>query len=139
MSHFARVENNIVTHVIVAEQDFINTLSTIPDLSGTWIQTSYNTYGGIHYAPNVYPPSADGGIPLRKNYATIGGTYDPNIDAFIPIKPSNMYSWVLNLTSCLWEPPVERPNDGYDYTWVESLTSWVPQELPSSRFKDLSS
>jgi hypothetical protein len=106
MSHFAKVENNIVTEVIVAEQDFINTLD------GVWIQTSYNTYGGEH--PN--------GTPLRKNFAGLGFTYDEALDAFIPPKPFN--SWVLNNVSCLWQAPVTKPNDGKEYYWDESTVSW---------------
>jgi len=81
MSHFAKIENGFVTAVIVAEQDFINTL---PD-SANWVQTSYNTHGGVH---------TNGGTPLRKNYAGIGYTYDRQRDAFIPPKP--FASWVLN-------------------------------------------
>jgi len=75
MAHFARVTaQGIVEQVIVAEQDFIDTL---PDAS-SWVQTSYNTHGGVH---------TNGGTPLRKNYAGIGYTYDPARDAFIPPKP----------------------------------------------------
>jgi hypothetical protein len=89
MSHFARVENGVVTAVIVAEQDFIDTL---PDPS-SWVQTSYNTHGGQH--PN--------GTPLRKNYAGIGYTYDAVRDAFIPPKPDP--TWILDEATCLWGPP----------------------------------
>jgi hypothetical protein len=90
MSHFARVTaQGIVEQVIVAEQDFIDTLSD----KTSWIQTSYNTRGGVHTL---------GGTPLRKNYAGIGYTYDRVRDAFIPPKPEG--DWVLNEETCLWEP-----------------------------------
>ena len=109
MSHFAKVENGIVTAVIVATPSFINLL---PDFD-SWIQTSYNTYSGLHNY---------GGTPLRKNYAGVGYTYDSTKDAFIPPKQFN--SWVLNEETCLWEPPVEYPIDGKMYRWNEEITNW---------------
>ena len=109
MSHFAKVENGIVTQVIVAEQDVIDS-----GLFGTgWVQTSYNTHGGQH-------PE---GRPLRKNYAGIGFTYDAGRDAFIPPKP--FASWVLNEDTCLWDAPVAKPDDGKLYQWSEEQTNWV--------------
>ena len=119
MSHFAKVKNNLVETVIVAEQDFIDSL---PSESGvTWVQTSYNTRGGIHYAPNSN--TADGGVALRKNYAGIGDTYDSVRDAFY--EPQPYPSWSLNETSCIWEPPVAHPNDGKSYVWDETSRQWV--------------
>jgi len=113
MSHFARVNaQGIVEQVIVAEQDFIDTL---PDAS-SWVQTSYNTRGGEH-------PE---GRPLRKNYAGIGFTYDAGRDAFIPPKPYS--KWVLNETTCLWDAPTQYPNDGKTYTWDDDAGNWV--EVP---------
>lgn len=110
MSHFARVNaQGIVEQVIVAEQDFIDTL---PDKT-SWVQTSYNTHAGQH-------PE---GRPLRKNYAGIGYTYDPQRDAFIPPQP--FPSWVLNEDTCLWDSPVPYPNDGALYRWDELTQSWV--------------
>ena len=114
MSHFAQIDdNNIVTQVIVVEQDVINTgLFGDP---AKWIQTSYNTHGGVH---------ALGGTPLRKNYAGIGYTYDAQRDAFIPPKP--YASWVLDESSCLWQAPVAMPVDeNKRYTWDEATTSWT--------------
>ena len=109
MSHFAKVENGIVTQVIVAEQDVIDS-----GLFGDgWIQTSYNTAGGQH-------PE---GRPLRKNYAGIGYTYDSTRDAFIPPKP--FASWTLNEETCLWSAPTPCPDDGKPYTWNEETTSWI--------------
>ena len=109
MSHFAKVENGIVTQVIVAEQDVIDS-----GLFGTgWVQTSYNTHGGQH-------PE---GRPLRKNYAGVGFTYDATRNAFIP--PKLFASWVLNENTCLWDAPIPCPDDGKEYIWDEPTTSWV--------------
>jgi len=127
MSHFAKVENGIVTQVIVAEQDFVDTQE------GTWVQTSYNTYGGVHYSPETMEP--DGGVALRKNYAGIGHTYDSNRDAFY--EPQPFPSWTLNETSCLWKTPIPMPEDGNMYMWDEdayqadNTTGWVIYETPS--------
>ena len=112
MGHFAKVNNGIVEQVIVAEPEFFNTfVDTSP---GQWIQTSYNTHGGIH---------ANGGTPLRKNFAGIGFTYDAQRDAFIPPKP--YASWTLNESTCQWDCPIPYPNDDKRYTWDEATTSWV--------------
>jgi len=120
MAHFAKVVSGTVTQVIVAEPEFFETfVDTSP---GEWIQTSYNTRGGVHYQANSNEPSDDQSKALRKNYAGIGYTYDAQRDAFIPPKPFN--SWVLNETSCLWEAPTPYPDDGERYTWNETTTSW---------------
>jgi hypothetical protein len=119
MAHYAKVVDNIVTRVIVAEAEFFDTF--IDDSPGEWIQTSYNTYGGQHYDPDTN--QVDDGVPLRKNYASVGFTYDSARDAFIPPKPFE--SWTLNDTSCLWEAPVEYPDDGNAYIWNESITNWT--------------
>ena len=112
MSHFAKVENGIVTQVIVVEQEVIDTgLFGDPSL---WIQTSYNTRGGVHI---------NGGTPLRKNYAGIGYTYDATRDAFIP--PKFFQSWVLNEDTCNWQPPIAKPEDGKDYDGHEEVANWV--------------
>lgn len=112
MAHFAQVENGIVTQVIVAEQDVIDS-----ELFGTgWVQTSYNTHGGQH-------PE---GRPLRKNYAGPGYTYDQQRDAFIPPKP--FASWLLNENTCLWVAPTPMPVDGKNYSWDEPSLSWVFSE-----------
>jgi hypothetical protein len=97
MAHFARVNvTGKVDRVIVAERDFIDTL---PD-SGMWVQTSYNTRGGVHYDPATGQPSADQTKALRKNYAGIGYSYDAARDAFIPPKPHA--DAVLDEETCLW-------------------------------------
>lgn len=120
MGHFAKVSNGIVTRVIVAEADFFNNF--VDDSPGQWIQTSYNTRGGVHYAPNTNEPSADQSKALRKNYAGIGYTYDATKDAFIPPQPFN--SWTLNEDTCLWDSPVPYPADGKLYKWNEELVNW---------------
>jgi len=131
MSHFAEISGSTVIRVIVAEQGFIN--SGAVGNSSNWVQTSYNTYGGVHYgldATGSYV--ADGGTQLRKNYAGTGYTYDRSKDAFISPQPQNFVSsslmfsedddplpsyirnyftqnpsgsipYILNEDSCLWE------------------------------------
>jgi hypothetical protein len=111
MAHFAKVVDDIVTQVIVAEPEFFDTF--VDETPGEWIQTSYNTIGGQH---------VKGGTPLRKNYASIGGTYDSTRDAFISPKPYP--SWVLNEDSCLWESPVAYPDNGERYEWNEENQTW---------------
>ena len=117
--HFAEIdENNIVKRVIVAEQDFIDS-GAVGD-SSNWIQTSYNTRGGVHYTPNSDEP--DGGIALRKNYAGVGYTYDSDKDAFY--QPQPYPSWLLNEDSCQWKSPIPHPDDGSNYNWNEENQSW---------------
>lgn len=118
MSHFAKVVNGAVTQVIVAEPEFFENF--VDSSPGEWIQTSYNTRGGVHYSPDTNEP--DGGVALRKNYAGIGYTYDKNRDAFIPPKPYP--SWTLNEETCLWDSPVPHPNDGQIYNWNEETQTW---------------
>ena len=121
MSHFAKVENGIVTQVIVAEQDFIDTGA----VGHGWIQTSYNTLGNQH-------PE---GRPLRGNYAGIGYTYDEANDVFIAPKPFD--NWVLDTATWLWNPPIAMPVDEYFYTWNQETTAWdrgdlrpIPEPIP---------
>lgn len=114
MSHFAKINSeNIVEEVIVIEQEILDTGHWGDPKN--WIQTSYNTKGGVHLL---------GGTPLRKNYAGIGYTYDKIRDAFIP--PKQFESWVLNEETCLWEAPTPKPiQEGKDFVWDEQTTSWV--------------
>ena len=121
MAHFAKVNNGIVEQVIVAEPEFFETF--VDSSPGQWIQTSYNTRGGVHYNPDTNEPSADQSKALRKNYAGIGYSYDATRDAFIPPKP--YASWVLDEQTCLWNAPVPYPTDGKRYQWDEATTSWV--------------
>ena len=117
MAHFAKVVDGTVEQVIVAEPEFFETF--VDSSPGQWIQTSYNTRGGVHYGQDGNP---DGGTALRKNYAGIGFTYDAGRDAFIPPQP--WASWTLNDDTCLWESPVAYPDDGQRYEWNEDITSW---------------
>jgi hypothetical protein len=109
MAHFAEIIDGVVQRVIVAEQDFIDS----GVLSGTWVQTSYNTHAGQH-------PE---GRPLRKNYAGAGCVYDSVRDAFYAPQPYP--SWVLDEDTCLWQAPVAYPADNGQYSWNEESLSWV--------------
>ena len=111
MAHFAKVLDENVISIIVAEQATIDSL--VDSTPGHWIQTSYNTYGGAH---------SGGGTPLRKNFAGIGFGYDSSKDAFIPPKP--WASWTLDNSTCLWTPPVAHPDDGDVYAWNETDQAW---------------
>ena len=113
MAHFAKVVDGLVVQVIVAEQDFIDTLGA------DWIQTSYNTRGGIHYGQDGEP---DGGTALRKNFAGVGYNYDATDDFFY--SQQFFTSWILDRTTGVWEAPVSYPADGV-HTWDEDTTSWV--------------
>ena len=111
MSHFAKVCDGKVVNVIVAEQEFFDTfVDTSP---GTWIQTSYNTYGNKH---------TQGGTPLRGNYAGVGYIYDAVNDVFYAQQPYP--SWILN-ADYLWEAPIAYPLDDKVYAWNESIVNWV--------------
>ena len=118
MSHFAKIVDGKVTQVIVAEPEFFDTF--VDSSPGTWLQTSYNTRGNVHYGADGQP---DGGVALRGNYAGIGYTYDQANDVFI--YPQPYLSWILNETNWTWEAPVAYPKDGKDYVWDEDTKSWV--------------
>jgi hypothetical protein len=125
MSHFAKLdESNIVTFVTVGRQEDDGKEQELFERTGdVYKQTSYNTYGGVHYDPETGLPSPNQSKALRKNYAGIGMLYDEERDAFIPPQPYN--SWVLNEDTCLWDAPVPYPTDGPIYTWDEETTSWI--------------
>ncbi len=120
MGHFAKVVDGKVTQVIVAEPEFFQTF--VDSSPGAWLQTSYNTRGGVHYQPDSNTPSTDQSKALRKNYAGVGYSYDAVKDAFIPPQP--YASWVLDDATCLWNAPVAMPTDGKPYSWDEATTSW---------------
>lgn len=130
MAHYAKVLNGLVTQIIVAEPEFFETF--VDSSPGEWIQTSYNTRGGVHYNPETGEPSADQSKALRKNYAGIGFTYDKQKDAFIPPKP--YASWVLDDETGLWNAPVAKPANDPDnfiiYRWDEPTVSWAQVEIP---------
>jgi len=134
MAHFAKVVNGKVVDVIVAEPDFFITFrDTSP---GKWIQTSYNTHKNIHYGPDGQP---DGGVPVRGNYASIGGIYDEANDVFYNEKPFD--SWTLNTTTWDWEAPIPNPSPTRQhpwdplYRWDEATQSWV--DALTEYYKDL--
>jgi len=126
MAHFAKIGlNNKVIEVLSVhnnelkdsngvEQE-VNGINFLTNLTGwsIWVQSSYNTYAGVHLK---------GGTPLRKNNAGIGYTYDEDRNAFIPKKP--YASWTLDETTCQWEAPVAYPTDGKNHIWNETTTSW---------------
>jgi hypothetical protein len=124
MAHFAKIENGVVTQVIVVdnkdcsdangvEKEYIGAAFCEKLFGGEWKQTSYN--GNI-----------------RKNYAGIGFTYNADIDAFVPPKP--YASWVLDNETAQWNAPVAMPEDAGTgeppkrYSWDEATTSWVVLE-----------
>tara|TARA_B100000795_G_C22731524_1_gene411575 strand:+ start:846 stop:1235 length:390 start_codon:yes stop_codon:yes gene_type:complete len=126
MALFAKLDlNNIVTEVIsvhnnelldsdgVEQESLGITFLTNMTGSNSWKQTSYNTFGGDHTL---------GGTPFRKNYAGIGYVYDESKNAFYT--PTPYASWVLNDNTCLWEAPVDKPDDDEEYEWNEDTTSW---------------
>tara|TARA_R100000353_G_C6440573_1_gene178441 strand:- start:247 stop:621 length:375 start_codon:yes stop_codon:yes gene_type:complete len=122
MAHYAKVQSGIVKKVIVAEQEFID--SYIDNEPGEWVQTSYNTHGGVHYEPNsnFSIPSSDQSKALRKNYAGVNFHYNKVKDAFY--EPQPYPSWTLNETTFLWEPPTAYPDDDKQYNWDETTKSW---------------
>lgn len=113
MSHFAKIENGIVTQVIVAEQNVID----LGHFGHGWVQTSYNTIG------NKHPENR----PLRGNYAGIGYTYDAKSDVFYAPQPYP--SWVLNNSTWTWEAPTLMPVDGQRYNWDEPTLSWIKTDI----------
>lgn len=120
MAHYAFLdENNIVTNVIVGrdEDEVVDGISDWETYYGEFIgrvckRTSYNTTGGVN----------EKGTAFRKNYAVIGGIYDPIRDAFIHPKPYG--SWILNEETCLWEAPTAKPTEGGPWTWIEEDLNW---------------
>ena len=121
MAHFAKLgKGNKVIQVDVlnnnvasTEQDGIDFLNNFYKTNDVWVQTSYNTIGGVH---------SSGGTPFRKNYAGVGYLYDQARDAFIAPKPFN--SWILNETTCQWEAPVALPDTENRYNWNETNQNW---------------
>ena len=108
MSHYAEIKNGIVTRVIVADDaDWCE-----QNLGGEWVQTSYNTRGGVHTL---------GGTPLHKNYAGIGYTFDGTGFA----APQPFASWTLDAQTYLWQAPTAKPEDGKAYSWDEPSLAWV--------------
>jgi hypothetical protein len=122
MAHWAEIDlNNIVTRVLVVDNSIVDGnkfLSEEFGLGGTWVQTSYNTRGGIHYDANGQP---DGGTQIGYNYAGVGYSWDGVGFA----APQPYPSWKLNADSYLWEAPTPMPTDGKLYSWDEATKSWT--------------
>lgn len=126
MGYWAQVnESGVVVQTVITpnddEQDSISWLGAM--FGGRWLQTSFNTYGGVHTDPVTHEQTTDPLKAFRKNYAGPGYTYDEERDAFIP--PKRFASWVLDEQTCTWVPPVEKPNDGNAYRWDEASVSWA--------------
>lgn len=122
MAHYAFLDgNNIVTEVIVGvdETELIDGLD--PE---TW-------YG--NFRNQVCKRTSYNG-KIRKNYAGIGFTYDPERDAFISPKPFE--SWVLDETTCQWEAPTPYPDDGFTYTWSEQTLNWELADFANEELND---
>jgi hypothetical protein len=120
MAHFAKVENGVVTQVVVAEEAFIAT-GALGD-PASWFQTSYNTRGNLHYNQDGTPSGRE---PLRKNYAGIGYTWDGTGFA----APQPFPSWTMDSDTYLWEAPVAYPTDGKKYSWNEGTQNWVEMDM----------
>ena len=128
MAHFAKIDSgNVVVRVsVVNNADIRDENGNELEANGIahlerhgveagfrWVQTSYNTVGGVHEL---------GGVPLRKNYAGVGYSYDAVRGAFIPPQPYP--SWSLDEDTCLWDAPIPHPADG-TYVWDEDTLTWV--------------
>ena len=125
MAHYAVLDSgNTVTMVFVGRDDVVDGIDDWEDYYApqgfTVKQTSYNTYGGVHYTDGE--PSADQSKALRYNYAGLGFSYDETRDAFIPPQP--FASWVLDEDTCLWVAPIAYPAEG-DHVWDEQAGDWV--------------
>jgi hypothetical protein len=119
MAHFAKIENGVVVQVVVAEEDFIAT-GALGD-PANFVQTSYNTRGGIHYGQDGQPSGRE---PLHKNYAGVGYTFDGTGFA----APQPFPSWNMNSITYLWEAPIAMPTDDKQYSWDEATLAWVEVE-----------
>lgn len=125
MAHFAKLNGtNVVIFVTVGRQEDDGKEDELCARTGDlYKQTSYNTRGGVHYDPQTGQPSIDQSKAFRKNYAGLGYTYDPALDAFIPPQPYP--SWLLDPQTCLWNAPVPRPETNDIWVWNEETLSWV--------------
>ena len=108
MAHFARIDNNMVTQVLVVPDEHEHRgndyLADDLGLGGTWIQTSYNNN-------------------IRKQFAGVGFTYDPDADVFIAPQP--FPSWTLDADHN-WKAPTPRP-EGFGWHWDENIQEWVAE------------
>jgi len=130
MAHFAEIDfdNKVVRILVVSDEDSENAQDFLANklgLGGTWIQTSYNTRGGVHYGSDGQP---DGGTQIGFNYAGIGYSWDGT--GFYAPQPYP--SWTLNKTSYIWEAPILMPTDGKIYIWNEDKKNWEELILPTA-------
>ena len=105
MAHFAKIENGIVTQVVVVDnseesrgEEFLNSLG----LEGRWVQTSYNANFG-------------------KKFAAIGDTYIESTGNFKPAQP--FASWKWSASEWKWSAPKPMPDGAF--IWNEELLDWV--------------
>ena len=122
MAHFAKINSeNLVTEVIVINNDVILD-SNGEEQESLGVDFCKQIYGDGTYKQTSYNSK------MRKNMATVGSTYDPSRDAFI--RPKRYSSWVLDESTCRWQPPVEQPSDSEAkggnvlYHWDESSNNW---------------
>jgi hypothetical protein len=148
MAHFAKIglnnivigtcflDNRDILDVNCVEQEYIG-IEILKRTTGhdTWLQYSINTRGGKHYISEgeVGPPVEDNKLPFRKNAPSIGWIYRDDIDGFIPPKPEQYPSWILNIETGLWEAPVPRPDDGKSYGWKEEEKRWELSEWQKAK------
>lgn len=126
MAHFAKIENNEVVQVIVADQ------SHVDFIGGEWVKVSYNMYGGVYHDPSTNEPAEDQTVIVgdeareRKNYPAPGWLYDGV--GFYPKRPYP--SWRFNHHTYLWDAPIAPPSDNMSfddegnfiqYTWSEEI------------------
>lgn len=126
MAYYAFLdENYVVTDVITGKDEGNFDWETYYGMQRGQLcrRTSYNTHGGVHYDPATNQPSPDQSKAFRKNYATVGCTFDPIRNAFIPTRPYS--SWTLNDQTCLWDPPIPYPQDGKTHLWDENIMNWI--------------
>jgi hypothetical protein len=129
MSHFAKLNSNneVISVLVGKDEDDGKEAELLARTGDVYRQTSYNTRGGIHYDPATGEPSADQSKAFRKNYAGLGYIYDEQRDAFIPPKPYP--SWILDESTCNWNPPVPRPATGGEWQWSEDENDWLQLSL----------
>ena len=125
MAYYAKILKGKVVEIACAEENYFEE-NKKTRYTGTWVQTSYNTKGGIHYDPQTGLPSEDQTKALRKNYAGIGYIYDKDRDAFYAEQP--FASWILNEQSCIWEAPIPYPDITKIYKWNETTKEWEINE-----------
>jgi hypothetical protein len=146
MGHFAKVVSGVVVDMMVAEPEFFDTF--VDSTAGRWIQTSYNTRGGVHYDPETGEPSDDQTKALRYNYAGIGYLYDAEYDAFYPPKPDGLDYFTLDKNTFTWVPPFAEPQgielaEGEIFVWndekyaVDQSTGWEILNILTNEIREL--